>query len=197
MFAGAAGVIVPPMPRLVSLTLLSVLVLPAATLVYVVCFAFVGQVLRGNTDTGFLIGGMVSFGVVVAWWAILWGRQVTWTARRWARTVIFTLASVAVGIVAGLLPLALVRGGAEFGLFIGGLVCVLSWLVCACVVWRDDATPQTADGHAAADVIACPKCGYALNGLREARCPECGEVYTLDGLFAAQVRRDAADLAGA
>lgn len=30
--------------------------------------------------------------------------------------------------------------------------------------------------------LPCPKCGYNLTGLREARCPECGATYTLDEL---------------
>lgn len=34
--------------------------------------------------------------------------------------------------------------------------------------------------------VTCPKCGYALIGLSELRCPECGERFTIDGLFRAQ-----------
>ena len=32
----------------------------------------------------------------------------------------------------------------------------------------------------------CPRCGYDMRGLTEARCPECGSVYTLDSLWSAQ-----------
>jgi len=34
--------------------------------------------------------------------------------------------------------------------------------------------------------LRCPKCGYRMVGLREARCPECGTEYTLDDLVAQQ-----------
>ena len=40
--------------------------------------------------------------------------------------------------------------------------------------------------QAAGDVLFCPKCGYNMTGLYEARCPECGSRYTLDQLAAAQ-----------
>ena len=34
--------------------------------------------------------------------------------------------------------------------------------------------------------LRCPKCGYRMVGLREARCPECGTEYTLDDLVGKQ-----------
>jgi len=34
--------------------------------------------------------------------------------------------------------------------------------------------------------VACPSCGYALNGLRELRCPECGTTFAIDELIEAQ-----------
>ncbi len=79
----------------------------------------------------------------------------------------------------------------SFGLFIGSSSVVLAWMVAACVLWR--ATPletirearPAATGDSTAEVV-CPRCRYVLNGLREARCPECGEQYTLDQLLTAQ-----------
>jgi hypothetical protein len=34
--------------------------------------------------------------------------------------------------------------------------------------------------------VHCPECGYSMCGLREAVCPECGRVDTIDGLIRAQ-----------
>jgi len=34
--------------------------------------------------------------------------------------------------------------------------------------------------------VACPRCGYSMVGLHEARCPECGERFTLDDLIRRQ-----------
>lgn len=36
----------------------------------------------------------------------------------------------------------------------------------------------------------CPQCGYNMTGLTHARCPECGQSYTLDRLFAANLATD-------
>jgi tRNA(Ile2) C34 agmatinyltransferase TiaS len=33
----------------------------------------------------------------------------------------------------------------------------------------------------------CPRCGYNMTGLTQARCPECGSQYTLDALIAANL----------
>lgn len=77
-------------------------------------------------------------------------------------------------------------------MFIGGGAAIVSWLVSACILWRRGGRPaQDIAGMNAAELVICPKCGYALNGLREARCPECGEAYTLDGLYPPSPRRPA------
>jgi hypothetical protein len=34
--------------------------------------------------------------------------------------------------------------------------------------------------------LQCPSCGYSMVGLKEARCPECGQEYTLNDLMARQ-----------
>ena len=77
----------------------------------------------------------------------------------------------------------------------------VAWLVAACLIWRDPRSLGAGRAFAvpeaeAAGAVLCLKCGYALTGLREARCPECGEAYTLDALFAAQPGRDRRDLDG-
>ena len=38
----------------------------------------------------------------------------------------------------------------------------------------------------AAARVSCARCGYSMIGLRESLCPECGQQYTLDELYAAQ-----------
>ena len=47
--------------------------------------------------------------------------------------------------------------------------------------------PHTADAlmveGSVRERLVCLTCGYSLVGLREARCPECGEQATLDELF--------------
>lgn len=79
-------------------------------------------------------------------------------------------------------------GSRSFALFVGGVSAIVAWLVGACILWRD--RTMTRAGEATVEeIVVCTQCGYALNGLHEARCPECGQVYTLDALFLAQPAR--------
>lgn len=174
------------MPRLVSLTLLSVLVLPAAALAYVLVLV-IGFELAGWRAEAFvwLTADLVAFGMVVLWWIILWARSIEWTSRVLTLTLLAIGGSLLLGMGAAF-PAAWAIGEEAFGMFIGGGVAVVSWLVCACVIWRRAGGAGSNAGAASGDLVICPKCGYALNGLREARCPECGELYTIDALYRAQ-----------
>jgi hypothetical protein len=65
------------------------------------------------------------------------------------------------------------------------------WVLMTVVVWRETTAERTHRLAAAgADRIVCPMCGYAMTGLREARCPECGAAYTLEQLIATQPSRE-------
>ena len=59
---------------------------------------------------------------------------------------------------------------------------------------------RAAEGERAAgrtdftDIATCLGCDYRLRDLPEARCPECGSVFTLDRLLEAQPSRAGAEL---
>lgn len=172
------------MPRLVSLTLLSMLVLPAGGLVYILAVIIGFELFGWRADTEvFFTANVVIFAMVITWWSVLWTRQIEWTSAMWASMIGATFSCIVAGFFAGLfLRLADITDG--FELFVGGCVTMIAWLCAMCILWRDrSARPSKEVGEA---VVICTKCGYALNGLREARCPECGQVYTLDALFLAQ-----------
>src|SRR5829696_3439901 len=59
-------------------------------------------------------------------------------------------------------------------------------------IWRPSVpwNGRRARGKFVAVSIVCPKCGYSLTGLAEARCPECGSQYTLGELLASQPGRE-------
>lgn len=184
------------MPRLVSLVLLSVLALPAAALLYTLTVVIGEQFFWRWSPIVWLTANVGSFGMLIVWWTLLWWRSVEWTGLRIALTLLATAGSVMVGVLVYLAVNYRAYGGLDFSATTGGATAALCWLVCACVLWRSGARPGgvAASGHAASTVI-CPRCSYALNGLREARCPECGEVYTLDALLLAQpALRTAMDL---
>ena len=185
------------MPRLVSLTLLSVLALPAAALVYTICYVVLEQTnaIGYNDDLLWAAAGATAFATVIAWWSALWARHVRWTVGRAWATGGFTAASVVVGVGLGLVAQRM-TGFSGFGIFVAGFAATIVWLTCACVFWRerDGAAVGAGAMEDNAATVVCPNCGYAMIGLREARCPECGEAYTLDRLFAAQPGRQ--DLGG-
>ncbi len=189
------------MPRLVSLTLLSVLVLPAAALVYTLAVVVGYDRFGWSADVPvWMLANTLTFGMVVGWWLLLWGGSIDWTGRMASLTLLATGGSILLGGAAGILA-GIAIDEASFGMFIGGGSAVVAWLVFVCILWRRGGRIVGADPGAAAGpggaMVYCPKCGYALNGLREARCPECGEIYTLDALLASQPSFDAgADLKG-
>ena len=185
------------MPRLVSLTLLSALTLPLAAIVYFVVIVL-GMETFNYRDRylSFLLADAVAFATVILGWVMVWWKAVAWTSRRIVATSASAVGACAVGVVLGMMMAAVTREE-ELGLFIGGCAMIILWMVAASMIWRTSPlelaqsrseTPAPAAGVAE---VKCPRCQYVLNGLREARCPECGEIYTLDALFAAQ-RPDAA-----
>ena len=57
-------------------------------------------------------------------------------------------------------------------------------LVWSFLLWR--AGKRSAWRRCSQPYPRCVRCGYAMKGLTEARCPECGTRYTLDDLWVGQ-----------
>ena len=179
------------MPRLVSMTMLTLLTVPLAGLVYFVMYFVTDQVLSWRAAPALFWSSVASYGIVVLSWCVLWHRDVDWRSK-WFLTVAATLLAPVVGGLVGFLVYSADRyPREELGIFTGGVSTSIVWMIAVSILWRDTtltssaATRHQPAGQSGSDVI-CPKCGYVLNGLREARCPECGEHYTLDRLFHAQ-----------
>ena len=87
-------------------------------------------------------------------------------------------------------------GGPPFGFVLfGGGVPPIAWVLATVLIWRETAEERMARITAAGtDAVLCPNCGYNMTGLREARCPECGSVFTIDQLVSGQPQRDASVL---
>lgn len=106
----------------------------------------------------------------VCWWQ-LWRRCVVWTRVRVLHTAYLTVAATVTGVAIGWL----IDWGV--GAALGGAL----WVAGTAWLWgTPEARRRSADGVG----VPCRKCGYDLRGLHEARCPECGTLYTLDELVA-------------
>lgn len=176
------------MTPIIARLVLAMLLLPFAGIVLASAFAISVAVLGRPDHEGVLVAWIVTDGFVVFYWILIWRSAVEWSQRR----VVRTLLAVALGAVAAacacaglrLLASAPIEPSFIFGNVLFPIVFVLTTVLC----WRE--TPAERFARVAArgvDTVACPICGYNMTGLRDAKCPECGAVFTLDQLLTAQV----------
>jgi hypothetical protein len=168
--------------------LLSLIMFPLSLSVYSLVYEYVGTQVR--RDEYAAAWASIFTGVFVAfYWIGVWRKVVDWTP--WRRLLTLLSATLC------LIPL-LAKGLCLDILHIDRLVpspflVVITpipiWLFFTLLIWKE--TPnerarrtQFSSGKA----LFCPKCNYNMTGLYEARCPECGERFTLDQLLAAQQR---------
>lgn len=187
------------MSRLIASILLSILVFPLGSILYLVVFiTFVSN--RGygrfEEEVGFLLAGLLTWAFLAWYWVFVWRQTVKWTRSRVARTLYAAAASAAVGAVAGVATGAMEEG---FGFFIASVTPPLLWLVATVLVWRETDAERSARLRAQGRLaggpgIPCPTCGYDMTGLKSTRCPECGSEFTIDELIAAQPGRAAVEL---
>jgi hypothetical protein len=185
------------MSQLLSRILLAMLMLPLATVVYVLSVAASLHLFFGYgqpSASPFVVAGIVTWGFIAAYWVLLWREQVRWTSTRVAATLASCAAVLIPGVaVAGIVPA--LGGDAGFGTFLASVVTILLWIVATILIWRETTSERIERVRAMSDdAIACLNCGYNMTGLREPKCPECGGSFTLDELLRGQRSREAAEL---
>jgi hypothetical protein len=185
------------MSRLVSRILLSVFMFPLAAVLYIFVFVGADENLRGvgypNRDVAtFLVTDIATWLFVAVYWCLLWRSGVNWNRGRVIGTQIAAVGAVIAGSLAGFVAGSLMaRGDAGFGVFFGGVLAIVLWLVATVLLWRETAGERAERMKGASkSAVTCPTCGYNLTGLSESRCPECGSRFTLDELLALQTRTD-------
>lgn len=184
------------MTNLLARILLSILMLPLAVMSWVVLFITLERSIRRDEDA-LAAATLVTAGLVVVYWFVLWRRSVLWSGARIVRTFVGSLGAVAVGVFAALLIMSITRIRDDgFGIFFGGVFATVVWLPLMVLLWKETAA-ERADRirKSAGDVVFCPRCGYNMTGLYEPRCPECGARFTLNQLYAGQQREALADAA--
>lgn len=165
------------MPALVGRTLVSILLIPVAALLYVVAAVLVlniGHISEHHTRhlVAYCVAGAIAWVFLAMTWLAIWRRTVRWTRKRIVCTWCLVPGSILVGGTAGAMFDLLVKG---YAAFLGSVLAPLLWLILSVVFWSN--TPEEEQAHPVEP--RCPKCGYNLTGLRELRCPECGSQFTL------------------
>jgi hypothetical protein len=170
------------MDPLVIRILLTVCVWPVAIVLYLILFLVMEREIRD--EYAFVWTG-VGVGFVVCTWLIsVWRSQIRWTPKRRYQTCLTIPAAASLGIIVGIVGNRLLQYDRGMFWCFGSLVALASWPVMAVLVWRE----RPEERALRTTPVSCPGCGYDLRGLSECRCPECGRQYTIDGLFAAQLR---------
>lgn len=187
------------MSHLVSRILLSIFLFPLAGIFYVF-MVVVGEGMlrysgsyRDREVVMFTLCSGTTWAGVALYWCLLWRSSVRWNGRRISLTLLTALGALLVGSVVGVVAAALMPfgGGNGFGVFVGGILTIMIWLIATVFVWRETATERAQRlTTRTSSAIVCPTCGYNLTGLTETRCPECGSRFTLNELIALQPKAE-------
>ena len=181
------------MSHLVSRILLAILMLPAASMIWVITFTAADRTFGYSwRPVPMVMSGGVTWIFIAIYWYGLWRGGVKWTSQRVMRTILAAVAAIVVGFIAGVLTYPI---ESDVGEFVGSVTAPLLWLIAVTIIWRETAQERGARlKQTDKSAIVCPKCGYNLTGLQNTRCPECGTQYTLDELLLGQPSRTPADV---
>jgi len=179
------------MPATISRLLMCFGVLIGTSIVYMLVLLSTDHWWR--YETAWLAAGIVSCLVFAGGWTLVWRSAVRWSPRRLLQTLLalpFSLIPAGLAWTTGahLMP----NNDDTFGIFIGTLAWITTWLIGTAIVWRENAQERGERlRQLGIHAVACPDCGYNLTGLKEAKCPECGAAYTLDQLYASVAEQKA------
>ncbi|MCA9257312.1 MAG: hypothetical protein KDA33_16815 [Phycisphaerales bacterium] len=175
------------MTHIIARLLLAMLGAPLA-LVILIAGLCIDVATGGRPDfNGILLSWVATDLFIVVYWVLIWRSSVRWNVPR----VRQTLAAIGLGAFAVFVGVYSLKEFARVPLepatIFGGILFPIVFTLLTIVNWRETPAERAARiRDRGAEFVLCSTCGYNLAGLREARCPECGTVFTLDELFAAQ-----------
>jgi hypothetical protein len=163
----------------------------AVPVVYLISFTWIEEIAFPADRTALLASDVVTGALFLGAWILIWRNRLVWTTRVVLKTVLCVLAGLVAGGLAHSAFVAQTSRLDNEGIIFGGL----AWLAVVVggtgLIWFTE--PASARRFESADdsrPVTCPKCGYNMTGLKQARCPECGTQYTLDELFTTLLPED-------
>jgi hypothetical protein len=184
------------MTATIARLILAMLILPATGAVFLLTFIAVLARSGGGGPpplAAVAIVWTVVYTFVAIYWILLWRSTVKWTRARVRNTALAGLLALAGGVAFAVALVVLSRAIPQgIALLLGGGGVPIVWVLATVLLWRETPAERVARMSTLVSnpTVVCPVCGYNLSGLREARCPECGGIFTLDQLTASQPQRD-------
>jgi hypothetical protein len=172
------------MPRALPHLVLALACLIAVPVVYVISFKWIEEIAFPPDRTALLISDVVTGALFLGAWILIWRNRLVWTTGLFLKTVLCVLAGLVAGGLAYFAIVAQTSSLDEVGIIVAGLAWFAVVVGGTGLIWFTE--PASARRFESADdsrPVTCPKCGYNMTGLKQARCPECGTQYTLDELF--------------
>lgn len=174
------------MTRTIARLVLAMLLLPVTGSLFVILIATMAA---GGPPhpLGVLLIWLPLYVFVAGYWVLLWRDSVNWTRGRIMLTSWAAVAALLSGGVLGFFTKAVASAPLAASMLVGGGLPPIVWVLATVLIWRETRGERmdrlTASGKI---TVRCPLCSYDLTGLSEARCPECGEQFTLDELVKSQ-----------
>jgi hypothetical protein len=193
------------MPRLLTRTLITIIMFPVAGAAYLASIGLVqvvAELVLANTGwsererwaLSALVTLYVFYGVlalVLQW--LIWRGVIAWTPRRRARMRWVGIMLPVVCVVQAALWIQMVPDF-EFGLAGAAFSCVFLTLIALILnfaFWTETPVERAKRmAKAGLNRTACPVCRYDLAGLTNLRCPECGSEFTFGAIVEENRRRE-------
>lgn len=136
-----------------------------------------------NNEDACLIANVICAVYFAACWTVTWQSSVVWTTIRKYLTGIAFIGSTVPSVII-FMSLRGQQFSGSIAMFLAGLAWLASWIASTALSWRETAAERVSRlASRGGGAVPCPDCGYDLTGLQEARCPECGNRFTLDELL--------------
>lgn len=183
------------MTRLIARLILAMLILPLSGSLFVLLMAVITS--QGGPPEVYqlVIVWVIVYVFIAVYWVLLWYNLVRWTHDRTRQTIVAGILALLLGYLIALVVRFAFGGPLFVSVLFGGGLPPIAWVLATVLIWRETPEERMARITAAGtDTVLCPNCGYNMTGLREARCPECGSVFTIDQLLSGQPKHDASVL---